>query len=723
MPYYAHSENKNGDKQLLQTHLNHTADLAADFLTALDMENVGYVLGLLHDAGKYQIAFQNRLNGNASPVDHKSYGAQLAVQKYSSVGKYLAYALAGHHNGLPNGIDDGESGSVCLQEILRQNPQPLEAYFQQITLPEKVQFQKRLTATQHSGNAAAMLIRMLFSALVDADYLDTERHFCVEKSELRSMYPTFFEITQRFTQFMEDFNAKNRARVIADERLKKVFLQRSIIQQSCADAASLPPGMFALNVPTGGGKTLSSMVFATEHAKRYGMRRIVLAVPFISVTEQNAAVLRAAFGDDAVVEHHSSVEPSESEMDLNRLACENWDAPLIVTTNVQLFESLYAHQTSKCRKLHNLANSIIILDEVQAIPDEVLLPCLHALELLCRDYGSTVVLCTATQPHYENIWPDKIEIQPIIPDPKPLFDAMKRTEFVKLGKLTDAELEQCLAGHAQVLCVVNTRKHAAKLFVSIAHLEGSYHLSARMCAAHRMAQLEEIRERLKQNLPCRVVSTQLIEAGVDVDFPVVYRASAGIDAIVQSAGRCNREGRLPIGTVYIFEPEDGRPAGWLGRMASYGSEVMQIYADPSDEAAIRSFYDLRFMHRQELDRNEVLQSFDRDARHLNFPFRSIGERFRLIDTATVPLAIPFDEKARKILDEMRRAIFPNGYARKLQRYFVNVYPYELNELAEEGRVEKIGDIHVLVCMEQRLDEIYDMRTGLRFSSVLQTLQL
>ncbi len=723
MQYYAHSENEKGEKQLLDAHLNNTANLAETFLAALGLETIGRTLGLLHDAGKYQAAFQKRLQGSPLPVDHKSYGAQLAVQKYTSVGKYLAYALAGHHNGLPNGMDNGDDEKACLEDILRQEQPPLEAYFQEIALPEKVMFQRRLTQTKHSGNSAAMLIRMLFSALVDADYLDTEQHFSAKRSALRRQYPTFSEVSQRFSSFLQNFNAQSEAHAIADARLQRVFAQRRMIQQSCISAAQLPPGMFTLNVPTGGGKTLSSMAFATEHAKLYGMRRIVLAVPFISVTEQNAAVLRAAFGDDAVVEHHSSVEPSEDELTLNRLACENWDAPVIVTTNVQLFESLYAHQTSKCRKLHNLVNSIVILDEVQAIPDEVLLPCLHALELLCRDYGCTVVLCTATQPHYENIWPDKIEARPIIADPKPLFDAMRRTEFVKLGKLTDVELEQRLAGHAQVLCVVNTRKHAAKLFASIARLEGSYHLSARMCAAHRMAQLDEIRDRLKQNLPCRVVSTQLIEAGVDVDFPVVYRACAGIDAIVQSAGRCNREGRLPIGTVYIFEPEDGRPTGWLGRMASYGSEVMQLYADPSDEAAIRSFYDLRFMHRQELDRNEVLQSFDRDARRLNFPFRSIGERFRLIDTTTIPLAIPFDEKAREILDDMRRAKFPNAYVRKLQRYFVNVYPYELKELAEEGRVEKIGDIPVLVCMEQSLDEVYDMHTGLRFSSALQTLQL
>ena len=273
--------------------------------------------------------------------------------------------------------------------------------------------------------------------------------------------------------------------------------------------------------------------------------------------------------------------------DFSRLAAENWDAPVIITTNVQLFESLFSNKPSRCRKLHNLTNSIIILDEAQTIPDELLKPCLAALQCLSQNFGVTVVLCTATQPSLEKQWPEDIETREIIKQPEELYEAFRKVDVQSLGHLANKDLAERIYATEQVLCIVNTRNHARKIYDLLPQDESLYHLSALMCPAHRSDALHKIRERLDKGQPCRVVSTQLIEAGVDVDFPVVYRAAAGIDSIAQAAGRCNREGRLQTGKTYVFFPEEGLPAGWFQRMAALGAEIINSGVDQIGRASCR----------------------------------------------------------------------------------------------------------------------------------------
>jgi CRISPR-associated endonuclease/helicase Cas3 len=423
---------------------------------------------------------------------------------------------------------------------------------------------------------------MVFSCLVDADYLATEQFMAPEQAALRpSGQPSISELRDRADSYIDRLaHEADQARPGA-----AVNAHRARVLSACREAARLEPGFFTLTVPTGGGKTLSSLAFALRHAESHGLNRVITAIPFTSIIEQNAAHIRAALGDlngKLVLEHHSNLDPQQekAQTQQNRLAAENWDAPVVVTTNVQLLESLFACRTGRCRKLHRIAHSVIVLDEAQALPPGLLAPTLAALRELVRNYGCTIVLCTATQPALEKRANFPIGIdqpRPIIPHGhrEELFKGLKRVEVEQAGTLSDDQLVDRLASEDQVLCIVNTRPHAAELFTSLCERLGEtntverqglevpavgscLHLSANMCPRHRSAVLRLIRRRLETGRPCRVISTQLVEAGVDVDFPVVYRATAGLDAIAQAAGRCNNiRGRVWACTALSSHPTRG----------------------------------------------------------------------------------------------------------------------------------------------------------------------
>ncbi len=403
---------------------------------------------------------------------------------------------------------------------------------------------------------------------------------------------------------------------------------------------------------------------------------MIYAIPYTSIIEQNANVFRDAVGTDAVLEHHSAFD-SDSEDQWARLATENWDAPLIVTTNVQFFESFFASRSSACRKLHNVARSVIILDEVQTLPVGLLQACLGLLQELASSYGCTIVLCTATQPAIE--WREEFPIgikgvTPIISNPASVFDALQRVAFQQRGRLADENLAREVALHNQVLCIVNTRRHAHDLYHLVGRADGNFHLSALMCPAHRACVLSRIRDRLKAGEDCRVVSTQLIEAGVDVDFPVVYRAMAGLDSVAQAAGRCNREGLVARGLTVVFEPETAIPAGHLRQSAQAAMEILPDVTDLLSPQSIEKYFRLFYWQRKdEWDRLQVVRRLGAGYASLDFPFRSIAEDFQFIRDGMSPVIIAFDDAARREIDTLRYApVPPGGIDRRLQRYVVTV---------------------------------------------------
>ncbi|NCC94375.1 MAG: CRISPR-associated helicase Cas3', partial [Opitutae bacterium] len=496
------------------------------------------------------------------------------------------------------------------------------------------------------GFTCSFFTRMLFSALVDADFLDTERFMTPAKHAWRVPGPSLDELMDALDGRLAAFAPSGRINEL-----------RAEILAHCLDKAALTPGLFTLSVPTGGGKTLSSMAFALDHARRHGLRRVIYVIPYTSIIEQNARVFREIFPEGAVIEHHSTFDPRRTFSDADnagesaearrhRLACENWDAPVVVTTNVQFFESLFAAKPSRCRKLHNVAGSVIILDEAQMLPVEYLDPCLRTLEELTNHYRCSVVLCTATQPALRR--EDFAAIRrngrvpglsgldaerELAPEPDRLHEAFRRTELRDLGELALADVAQLVRGPEQVLCIVNTRARAADLYGMVEDEPGARHLSALMCPTHRSERLAEIRRMLKEGAPCRVVSTQLVEAGVDVSFPEVIREMAGLDSIVQAAGRCNREGeREGVAPVSVFYPAEG-----LGRafsaQAGHADSVLRNLdegADPFSPTAIRHYFRLHYWLQDSLDRKNVLA--DLDSMGLEWRFQEAQRKFRLMDS-------------------------------------------------------------------------------------------
>jgi CRISPR-associated endonuclease/helicase Cas3 len=527
----------------LSDHLGETARLAGQFASEFGAERWGYLAGLWHDIGKSSAAFQAYLLASSDVgdgihesemrgrVDHSTAGARHAV-RLGKGGRLLAYCIAGHHAGLPD--DVGEMSSLTQRLVKDIDPLGLvPPDFLNAPLPALPKLKLPSRASYHrAGFALAFYTRMLFSCLVDADFLCTESFMSPERSELRDgVRATCEQLLDRLNQHLAD-----KQRNAEDTPVNR---QRRAVLDSCREKARLDPGFFSLHVPTGGGKTLSSLAFALTHAVLHDKRRVVYAIPFTSIIEQTADVFREALGElhDELLEHHSSLEPDDPsrQSDRTRLAAENFDATVIVTTNVQLFESLFSCRTSRCRKLHRLAQSVIILDEVQTLPVSLLAPTLAALQELVNNYGASVVLCSATQPAIEKRVDFSIGldgVRPIIDEPKSLHGALRRTAVERLGAISNEELVDRLRRDTQVLCIVNSRRHAADLFGALDDRR-AFHLSASMCAAHRANVVEKIRRRLGPEVgaACQVISTQVIEAGVDVDFPAVFRAEAGLDSI------------------------------------------------------------------------------------------------------------------------------------------------------------------------------------------------
>lgn len=692
---------------------------AAGFAAAFGAEACGRILGLWHDLGKYSVAFQNYLKSSEGAgahlkdvparVDHSTVGAQHAVQRCKGVGRLLAYCIAGHHGGLPDAVDrnGGDSG---LDARLKKKVQTIHGAPAQI-LEEACPPFPSLTFMpdmRYRAFQAAMFCRMLFSCLVDADFLATERFVRSEQAVARQCAePSLTALAATLDTCLQ------RLAAAASDTL--VNRKRAEVLRACLRAAKSEPGLFSLTVPTGGGKTLSSLAFALSHAVRHGMRRVVYSIPFTSIIEQNVDVFRGALASstaEVVLEHHSNLDP-EKESLWSRLAAENWDATIVVTTNVQLFESLFAVRPSRCRKLHRLSRSVIILDEAQTLPVDLLRPSLAALEELCRNYGCSVVLCSATQPavSFRDDFPIGLKnVREIIPNVPELFDTLKRVQVQSLGRLTNAELVDRLTKEEQVLCVVNTRGHAAEVYRLLASMAGGgcYHLSAQMCPRHRSAVLRLIRRKLRRGEACRVVSTQLVEAGVDVDFPVVYRAMAGLDSVAQAAGRCNREGRLHLGRVFVFEPETQLHAA--AQAAQDTREVMAGHSDLLSPEAIEEFFQLHYWKRKDLwDAYRIMNCFDKGGSHLQF--REAAEAYRLIRYQESPVIVPYGYRGKRLVRELEALPEPPGrrFDRRAQRYVVGLHPRQYQRLlANQAVVECHERFWILKNIAS-----YDRNLGLR----------
>ncbi|MDR5907731.1 CRISPR-associated endonuclease Cas3'' [Franzmannia qiaohouensis] len=704
------------------------AKLAAERADRFDAGPWGEAAGLLHDLGKYTAPFQRRLEGSPERVDHSTAGAHIAIEKYSQLGHLLAYLIAGHHAGLANGRDIGER--TPLQNRLEADLPPLDPVWQQeIMLPRNLlppaHFQRRL---DRAFFQYAFLARMLFSCLVDADYVDTESFYAVHEKGVphaRGGGPPLEVLRDALDKRLATFKADSDVNRLRGEILSHVRAQ-----------AELPPGRFSLTVPTGGGKTLASLAFALDHAIAHGMDRVIYVIPFTSIVEQNAAVFRDALGEHgeaAVLEHHSAFDTGSQRdhhtIDKLRRDSENWDARIIVTTAVQFFESLFAAKTSRCRKLHNIASSVVILDEAQTMPLPLLRPSVAALDELALNYRTSVVLCTATQPALaETDDPDRSfdgglrNLRELAPEPEQLYRQLERVSVRHIGTLGDGELRDKLLATEQVLCIVNNRRHARALFESIADQPGAYHLTTSMCAVHRRQVLAEIRQVLEDGQTCRVISTSLIEAGVDVDFPRVLRAEAGLDSIAQAAGRCNREGRRKASdsevAIFATANDDWAPPPELKQFAQVTTEVIrQNEDDPLSLAAIEAYFRLLYWQQgpKQLDRHDLLSLVER-GRLDGIPFETLEQKFRMIENNQRAVIIPFDDKARAALRDLAYADKVAGIARKLQPYTVQVPQQGFAALERVGAIvavepDKFGDQFMMLVNE----DLYDEWLGLNWS--------
>ena len=715
--YYAHST-KNPDKsnwQNLRDHLINVGHLSRTFADDFSAGDLAYASGLLHDLGKYSREFQKRLEGEKISVDHSTGGAIEGTRLFKNdqypAGLMFAYLVAGHHGGLLN--YGSAEGGLC-ERLQKVKIPDYSAYHTEISIDTQAIGPFRLHPFPHkTGFCVSFFTRMLYSCLVDADSLDTEKFCSPGKSSSRGNYESFAILNRKFEAHMQEIRSDAKDTLINRER-QEIFEQ-------CVNAGSLPPGIFSLTVPTCGGKTLSSMAFALEHIRTHDLKRIFYIIPYTSIIEQNAEVFRNIFGSRNVLEHHSNFDPAtvkhgndDPVCESLMLSTENWDMPIVVTTNVQFFESLFSNRRSRCRKLHNLAKSVIILDEAQMLPTGYLLPCLAALSELVRNFGATVVICTATQPRLGDLLDEKARPREIMQSPDRLYKTFKRVNVTNLGPLSDAELSTRLTGHRQVLCIVNTRNHAKKLYDAIKDSENCYHLSARMCPVHRRKKIAEIKTRLREGKDCRVISTQLIEAGVDIDFPVVYRTMTGIDSVAQAAGRCNREGKLPCGEVFIFRSNDDdaiSETSWQRRIASIGEKTIKKFEDDdilSLDSVEYYFKELYFYEGEGLDKEGILKMIEKRSKNYKFPFEDISAAFKLIEDGTKELIIPYDDEAKSAITNLRQGKDLWQNIRKIQGYTISIFPIEFNELERLHLVDFVEDrFHIL-----NDKKWYDMNVGL-----------
>lgn len=708
--------------QPLHIHLTNVATLAGSFAKKIGLHDEAVLAGRLHDLGKYRPEFQDYLRGertSSAETQHAAYGAAWAIEKNQLL---LAFVIAGHHAGLHDMVDIREIPCKSILGLPAALDHSLKRFISEASPPVPLAEPSFLleAITQCEQNLRIdFAVRMLFSCLVDADRLDSAFW------PLSPPTDRLLEASRLLEKVQEE-----RQRKIAQHPESSLKFSRNQIFDACLIKAESPQGFFSLTVPTGGGKTLSAMAFALAHARKHQLRRVIVVIPYLSIIEQNAAEYRRILGDDVVLENHSSVKPrtdaAEEEKDALELAAENWDSPIVITTSVQFIESLLSDRPSRCRKLHRIANSVVIFDEVQTMPSHLLQPIFSVFRELKRQYGVSFVFSSATQPAFlkSTSLPDGFtqgEMLPIIDDPNQLFRTLRRVNYhlPREGDTLDwPELaaRMALPENFQCLCVVNLTKHAAKLWD---HLRGAlpeaeqrmlFHLSSAMCPAHRLRVIRLMRWLLKRGHPCRVVSTQLIEAGVDVDFPTVWRALGPLDSIVQTAGRCNREGRMERGNVHVFRPMEHKIPGGVYAVASGQASIAVSQYDSPEEAEealatdpeIFTGYFHGLYQNVDTDPREGGYTIQEERERLNF--RTVGRRAKVIDNDTQPVIVTYGA-GKRLVQAIRKRQLPPGSPRftrddqrSLQRYMVNLRQRDFDSLLALRLIEPLLpnlNVHVL----------------------------
>lgn len=701
----AHTPNESGHWHCLKDHLQAVAQMAEEFAGKFGAGELGYWTGLLHDIGKYNPAFQDYLNAayqanlthqtppRRGSVPHSIYGAVIARTAYANIypnpgntieGEELAWAIMAHHGGLtkPTLLEDALARAGNDTDVV----QIIRTAATQIPKIKDLVVKRPLFDQLPHNRAREFFIRMLLSALVDADYLDTEKWRDPWKHRQRAH--DLLELPELWRKVQA-----NQETLMAKSEPTQINKARKEIYRFAIQNAWQSPGFFKLTVPTGGGKTRTALSFALKHAvenRDHGFQRVIFVMPYTSIIEQTAGEFRKIVGSENVLEHHSAIDFDEDEqkdiINWSRLAAENWDAPIIVTTTVQLFESLFANRPSRVRKLHNLARSIIVLDEAQMLPAPLLNPILDALSELVERYGTSVVLCTATQPALDESlgFPALANIRELAPDPKRYFQSLARVRYdVCLDEPWGwDQVARGMRKSPQVLCVLNTKGQARDLFKTLDDPK-AFHLSTGMCPAHRRDVLKQIKDRLKAGEPCSVVSTQLVEAGVNLDFPMVLRALGPLDSIVQAAGRCNREGKmLGQGTVVVFKPKEHKLPSGVYESATLLAERILRRGEDLHSLEIFQTYFRKLYH----------ELVERDAKGIQklreqFEYATVAERFRMIEDNTISILSPYRLASRHL--SIPHQGIDRETMRALQPYLVNLYRSKLGELSAEGLIVEI----------------------------------
>lgn len=680
MDYIAHCDGKR--EQTLVDHLKGTAKRAREFADKFDKGDWGYCCGMMHDLGKYSAKFQRRIRGEKIRVDHATAGARECV-KLGGMYQFLESCIAGHHAGLPDYGAQGDSGnSSTLQGRRKKKIEDFSAYKSEITIPELTSPPVDINITSNLEFSVSMFIRILYSCLVDADFLDTENFMKEGKTE-RQQGETMQMLLQKLEKYVAGWMK------ITDT--ETVNGRRTEILRACFETGKNEKGLFRLTVPTGGGKTIASLAFALEHAVKHHLDHVIYVIPYTSIIEQNAEVFRNILGEQNVLENHCNVDyGSSEELKPMQLAAENWDKPVIVTTNVQFFESLFSNKSSKCRKLHNMTNSVIIFDEAQMLPGDYLRPCLAAIEELLINYKSSVVLCTATQPSLDSFFKNINHITELCPRMEEQFEFFKRVTFENIGEISEEKLEEYLTKEKQVLCILNTKKKVQKIY-NMLKGEGVFHLSTSMYSKHRKRILKQIKKRLDNEEKCIVIATSLVEAGVDLDFYTVYRQIAGIDSMIQAAGRCNRNGERDAEKskvrIFKFIGKENVPGQ---RQQIETSQSLLADGDKiEDQETVTKYFEMLYHIKGEsLDRKKILEEFKN-----GFNFAKVGREFKLIDEDTKTIFVNIEDEAQEILQELKNKGFTKAGMRRAGQYCVNVYKEEFEKYESAGMLQLIsGDI-------------------------------
>ena len=609
----------------------------------------------------------------------------------------MSYCIAGHHAGLPNYGSSQDGGfESTLMGRMKKTLKDYSAYQDEIEIPKVTTVPIAYGETKNPDFSLSVFIRMLYSCLVDADFLDTEAF--MKKGEIKRDTGESIEI---LLQKLEKYVSK----WLLNKEINTVNGRRTEILRNCLEARKREKGLFRLTVPTGGGKTVASLAFALRHAVYNNMDRIIYVIPYTSIIEQNAQIFRSILGDENVLESHCNVDYGDSEeWNPMKLAAENWDKPVVVTTNVQFFESLFGNKSSKCRKLHNIANSVIIFDEVQMLPADYLKPCIAMIEELVSSFGVSAVLCTATQPALQPFFQSGISAYELCPRMEEQFAFFKRTTFQNLDKISEEDLIEKLSGEYQALCIVNTKKKAQALYKALKG-QGVFHLSTSMYPKHRKRVLEEVRRCLNNGERCLVLSTSLVEAGVDLDFQSVYRQLAGIDSVIQAAGRCNREGkRSPEeSNVYVFRFEEQERILGQRKQIEAAKTLVSEGKDISALETIEEYFKFLYhLKSSELDKKNIMAQFK--GIKCNFP--KVAEDFKMIENDTKTVFIPIEEEAQDLLQQLKYQGFTKTSMRKAGQYSVTLYDDVIEKMEAAGMIELVAE---------NINDFYELKDKERYT--------